>query len=60
MRSTQIRPWRVVAQELSGETDPARVSELAAELSRALNEQTVLASSPAQDRRIPPESKRKQ
>jgi hypothetical protein len=40
--SNQIpfRPWQVIAQELSTETDPVRISELAAELNCALSEQT--------------------
>jgi hypothetical protein len=37
--SKTIRPWRIVAQELSREKDPRRVFELTRELNEALNEQ---------------------
>lgn len=34
-----VRPWRVVAEELSRETDPHRVLQLGQELNQALKEQ---------------------
>ena len=37
--SIRSRPWRAIARELSTEMNPERVAELAAELSRALDEQ---------------------
>lgn len=33
------RPWRVIANELSREKDPEKVTELAKELTQALDEQ---------------------
>lgn len=33
------RPWRIIAQELSGEQDHARMTELSKELSAAMDEQ---------------------
>ncbi len=43
------RPWRVIAQELSQETDPKRVLELSQELNRALEQQNGKAHSPHTD-----------
>jgi hypothetical protein len=34
------RPWRVIAEELSRETNPKRVLELSQELTRAIDEQS--------------------
>jgi hypothetical protein len=34
-----VRPWRVIAEELSRETDSQRVFELGEELNQALKEQ---------------------
>jgi hypothetical protein len=34
------RPWRLIAQEPVRQTDPLRLSELAQELTCAINEQT--------------------
>lgn len=36
-----VRSWRVVAQELSQETDPKRVLELSHELNEALKRQQI-------------------
>jgi len=33
------RPWKVIAQEVSGEQDPAKLTKLIAELNQALDEQ---------------------
>jgi hypothetical protein len=43
------RPWQVIAAELSQEKDSAKISELAQELSRAIDEQEGIerASKPA-------------
>ena len=33
------RPWKAIAQEVSGEQDPAKLTKLVAELNQALDEQ---------------------
>ncbi|HKR33183.1 MAG TPA: hypothetical protein VJT08_22070 [Terriglobales bacterium] len=38
-RPVLSRPWRIVVQELSQETNPKRVLELAEELNRAFGEE---------------------
>jgi hypothetical protein len=35
------RPWKVIAQEVSGEQDPAKLTKLVAELNQALDEQAI-------------------
>jgi hypothetical protein len=35
------RPWKVVAQEVAHESDPAKLTELIAELIQALDEQGI-------------------
>ena len=42
----RARPWKVIAQEVSGEEDPAKLTKLIAELNQALDEQRV-GGSPA-------------
>lgn len=39
MTDFSLRPWRDVAKDLTDETDRTRVSELAEELERAMQEQ---------------------
>jgi hypothetical protein len=36
-----LRPWRIVAEELSCETDPKRVLELSHELNESLKQQQI-------------------
>jgi hypothetical protein len=50
------RPWRIIAQQLSVETKPERISELCDELTNAMNEQLGRINGPVQDghSRIPP------
>jgi hypothetical protein len=40
------RPWQDVAAELSQEKDPAKISKLAQELSRAIDEQEGIEKAP--------------
>jgi hypothetical protein len=37
----RARPWKVVAQELSDERDPDKLTKLIAELNQALDEQEI-------------------
>jgi hypothetical protein len=50
------RPWRVIAQQLSVETKPERITELCEELASAMNEQLGKINAPLQDgrSRFPP------
>jgi len=55
----QVRPWRQVAQELAEEQDPNRVTELAKELTEALDAQGPrLDVSPGELKQSNPVSKR--
>jgi hypothetical protein len=37
----RTRPWKAIAQEVSGEQDPAKLTKLVAELNQALDEQGI-------------------
>jgi hypothetical protein len=50
--SKTIRPWRIVAEELSRETDPKRVFELSRELNEALKEQEFQGRNSPQQTRL--------
>lgn len=53
------RPWRVIAEELSQETDSQRILELSFELNRALDEQGIsIDPCDPGDARRPPTSAR--
>jgi hypothetical protein len=43
--AARARPWKVIAQEVSGEQDPAKLTKLVDELNQALDEQLVGGSS---------------
>jgi hypothetical protein len=41
---TKSRPWKIIADEVSGERDPVKLSRLIEELNRALDEQASTAN----------------
>ena len=47
------RPWRIIAEELSKENNPKRITELSQELNAALEEQTGRLYKAARDGHMP-------